>query len=74
MSYPIELNEAAFEFAKKMIKEGNYLLDQGDWHLENPDTEEQDQFIMEEGMEHEGALLVSVRELQEGLPFWLDGG
>ena len=61
MSYPIELNEAAFEFAKKMIKEGNYLLDQGDWHLENPDTEEQDQFIMEEGMEAYGLWHLGMR-------------
>lgn len=67
MSYPIELNEAAFEFAKKMIREGNYLLGEGDWHLQNPDTDQQDAFIEEQGMEAYGLWHLGMRpEYSEG--------
>lgn len=51
MEHDIELNEAGFEYAKKLIEDGQVVLDQGDWGEVNPDTEQQDQFIEEDGME-----------------------
>ncbi len=51
----IEVNQPGFEWAKRMIEEGRYVLDEhGDWDQINPDTSQQDEFIREHGVEAYG--------------------
>ncbi len=46
----IELNKEALEYAKQLIEDGRYVLDQhGDWDSVNPGTEAEDQFVKEHG-------------------------
>lgn len=47
----IEVNREGFEFARQLIEDGRYVLDEhGDWENVNPDTDQQDNFIRERGM------------------------
>lgn len=51
----IEANKEAVEFARQLISEGRYVLDQhGDWAQINPGTAAQDEFIHREGMKNYG--------------------
>lgn len=48
----IEVNRKGFEFARQLIEDGKYVLDDhGDWDNVNPDTNQQDNFIRDRGME-----------------------
>mgnify|MGYP007019732985 CR=1 FL=1 len=42
--------EPGVEYAKKLIAEGKVSFVSGEWHLINPDTEQQDAFIEEHGI------------------------
>lgn len=47
----IEANREAVEFARQMIEDGRYVLDEhGDWDEINPDTDEENNFIRDRGM------------------------
>ncbi len=51
----IQLNQAGFDYAKKLISEGKVDDDlHGDWGAENPDREKQNRFIEEYGYESYG--------------------
>lgn len=48
----IEVNKTGFEYAKRLIESGRVVIDEpGDWEKNLPDTEEQNRFIKESGME-----------------------
>lgn len=46
----IELYEQGFENAKRLIREGSFVDDRGDWGEVNPGTEEENAFIDSEGL------------------------
>lgn len=47
----IEVNQAGFDYARKLIAEGRFVADHGDWGEVNPGTEAQNAFIEENGIE-----------------------
>ncbi len=47
----IEVNQAAFDYARQLIQSGKVNTEHGIWGESNPDTEAQDAFISEHGME-----------------------
>lgn len=61
MSEQIELFDAGFEHAKRLIGEGRVVLDKGDWHSVNPGTEATDAYISEYGYEAYGLWHLGIR-------------
>lgn len=61
----IEIYQAGFDQARQLIAEGNWTNDKGDWHLINPDTEQQDAFIEENGIEAWGKWHLGYRPGEE---------
>ncbi len=51
---PLEVYPQGVEFAKQLIADGRVSNQAGDWHLINPDTDEQDAFIEEFGIHQWG--------------------
>ena len=48
---PLAVYEPGVEYAKQLISEGRVSFVEGDWHGINPGTEEQDEFIEENGIQ-----------------------
>jgi hypothetical protein len=51
----VKLHESAFEFAKKLIEDGMFVIDERDaWSEDQPTAEEENQFIEDEGWQAYG--------------------
>lgn len=57
----IELYDQGFDYAKRLISEGRYVADEGDWGEVNPGTEAQNAFIDEHGLHAWGLWHLGVR-------------
>ncbi len=51
----IDVNRDAFEYARQLIEDGRYVLDdKSDWDQVNPDADHQKNFIRDRGMKDYG--------------------
>lgn len=58
-----ELNQAGFEYAKKLIQDGHVVLDkQGDWDSLMPDAEAENEFIRAHGVKAYGQWHLGIRK------------
>lgn len=55
------LHQEAFEYAKKLIKDGRVVVDEfGEWHAMEPTAEQEDEFIREHGYREYGLWFLGV--------------
>lgn len=70
----IDLYDEGLDYAKKLIGEGRYVVDKGDWGEVNPGTQAQNSFIEEHGLHawslwHLGVRPDAPRETKEAWAF-----
>jgi hypothetical protein len=63
----MKLNERAYEYAKKLVADGKFVLDdRGDWSEHQPSSQDENRFIEERGMDEYARWHLGVNEDQPG--------
>jgi hypothetical protein len=61
----MKLNERAYDYAKKLIAEGKFVLDdRDDWSEHQPSTQDENRFIEEHGMDEYALWHLGINEDQ----------